>query len=112
MPALSLIAAFDLEEEALLTAALIDRPISPGTLFHAAERIAVMEQLFNLRHAPEKMDVKFPRTIMEKENSRLITENLKQMLSAYYDVMGWDDTGYPKPETLKALGIDENSISK
>jgi aldehyde:ferredoxin oxidoreductase len=106
VPALSLLAAFDLKDEALLATALIGTPITPEMIFHAGERIAAMEQLFNLRHAPEIMDVKLPKLFMDKDDSMLTSENLKQMLSAYYDVMGWDDTGYPKPDTLKALGIE------
>jgi aldehyde:ferredoxin oxidoreductase len=106
VPALSLLAAFDLEEEALLTDALVGTNVSPEMLFRAGERIAAMEQLFNLRHTPEKVDVKLPRAFMDKENSMLTSQNLQKMLTAYYDAMGWDDTGYPKPETLKALDID------
>jgi aldehyde:ferredoxin oxidoreductase len=106
VPALSLLASFDLEEEAQLAAALIATAISPEILFYAGERIAAMEQLFNLRHAPEKMDVKFPQEVMDQENSMLTAENLQYMLKTYYDAMGWDDAGYPKPATLKALGIE------
>jgi aldehyde:ferredoxin oxidoreductase len=110
VPALSLLATFDLEEEALLTTALTGKNVSPAMLFHSGERIGAMEQLFNLRHAPEKMDVKLPQLFMDKENSMLTRENLQQMLSTYYDVMGWDDEGNPKPETLKVLGIDMPEI--
>ena len=108
VPALSLLAAFDLEEESLLTNALLGTNVSPDMLFNAGERIAAMEQLFNLRHAPEKMDAEFPGQLTDKKHSMLTRENLQQMLSAYYEVMGWGDGGYPKPETLKALDIDQH----
>lgn len=106
IPALSLLATFDLEEEAELTAALICTPVSPKVFFHAGERIAAMERLFNLCHAPGKMSNNLPQQLMDQENSMLTTENLQSMLKAYYDAMGWDDAGYPKPETLKSLDIE------
>ena len=106
VPALSLLATFDLEEEAALTAALIRRPILPKALFHVGQRIAAMERLFNLRHVPGKMGNNLPEELMDKENSMLTSENLQSMLKSYYEAMGWDDSGFPKPDTLKELGID------
>jgi aldehyde:ferredoxin oxidoreductase len=106
VPALSLMAAFDLKEEALLAAALIQAPISPEMLFQTGERIAALEQLFNLRRGLKKMDQRFPRMFMESRCSMLTSANLERMLQSYYRAMGWDSLGSPELDTLAALGID------
>lgn len=36
-----------------------------------------------------------------------IAPHFEGMLKQYYQLMGWDEKGYPKPETLKALGLDK-----
>lgn len=106
VPALSLMATFDLKAEASLTAALIETPVSPQMLFHTGERIAALEQLFNLRHSSKKMDKQFPEMLMENCPSTLTVENLEHMLQSYYHAMGWDAEGRPMADTLAALGID------
>ena len=36
-----------------------------------------------------------------------IAPHLERMIQVYYDGMGWDATGKPLPETLRALGLDK-----
>jgi aldehyde:ferredoxin oxidoreductase len=33
-------------------------------------------------------------------------EKFKQMIDEYYEMLGWDGQGVPRPETLINLGLD------
>jgi aldehyde:ferredoxin oxidoreductase len=36
-----------------------------------------------------------------------IEDSLEPMIKKWYEVMGWDEDGHPKTETLKKLNMEE-----
>ena len=105
VPALSLLGAFDLEQEAALTAAVTGLDIRAVDLFTAGERIATAERLFNLGQSPASPGDGLPPMFLKDPDGRLTPENLEEMLQAYYRAMGWDAEGRPRAAKLEALGL-------
>ncbi len=105
VPALSLLGAFDLKYEAELATTLTQRRISAQDLFRAGERIAALERLFNLRHSPENSVDRLPSMFFKNKNQPLTRESLSRMIGEFYEAMGWDETGCPRDDKLKELGI-------
>jgi len=106
VPTLSLLGTFDLENEAVLTSAVTGLSLCAGDLFCIGERVATMERLFNLKHAPDVDEDRLPEMFFREGDSVLTPQVLQQMLSEFYAAMGWDDNGRPLKTTLAALGID------
>ncbi len=110
VPALCLIAAFDLEAEAELTSAFTGRATSALELFSAGERIVNLERRFNLKHGASARDDRLPDMFFEKdynagdEPSKPI-EWMEPMVAEFYRLMGWDENGYPTEQKLAELGI-------
>jgi len=77
-----------------------------GDLVCIGERVATMERLFNLKHAPDVDEDRLPEMFFREGDSVLTPQVLQQMLSEFYAAMGWDDNGRPLKTTLAALGID------
>ena len=105
VPALTCIGDFDLLHEADLAAAITDLPISAEALFLAADRIATLERLFNLRQGLFADQERLPPIFFKNEGQKLTLERMNQMLAEFYHVMGWDRLGRPTPEKLAALEI-------
>jgi aldehyde:ferredoxin oxidoreductase len=74
-------------------------------------RIYAVERLFNLREGFKRSDDTLPfRSLAEPMPDGPAKGNivsLEEMLSEYYSLRGWDDSGTPKMETLKNLGLDQ-----
>jgi len=112
VPALSLIGAFDLKNEAALAAALTEHPIRPEHLFEAAERTANLERLFNLTHGMQPREDDLPSMFFEMSpsaggaGSRRL-DWLKPMVRDFYAAMGWEENGIPSENTLRRLGLED-----
>lgn len=78
---------------------------------HQMNRIYTVERLFNLREGFRKSDDTLPfRSLAEPMPDGPAKGNivpLEEMLSEYYSLRGWDDSGKPKVETLKNLELDQ-----
>jgi aldehyde:ferredoxin oxidoreductase len=60
VPTLSLLGAFDLENEAALASSITGLSLCSDDLFQIGDRIAAMERLFNLKHAPDMDEDRLP----------------------------------------------------
>lgn len=105
VPALSLIGNYDLENEASISAAVTGLNLKADTLFRAAERIACLERLFNNRRGAKVADDSLPKMFSQATRPSLATEDLEQMRSEFYAVMGWDENGWPSKEKLAELEL-------
>jgi aldehyde:ferredoxin oxidoreductase len=106
VPTLSLLGAFDLENEAVLASAITGLPLYADDLFHIGDRIAAMERLFNLKHAPDMDEDRLPEMFFHDGDAVLTQTVMTQMLLEFYTAMGWDDIGHPLKKTLAALDIE------
>ncbi len=110
VPVLCLICAYDLVNEAELTAAVTGWPVDASSLFISGERIVNMERLFNLRHGGSAADDRLPDMFFEKEYNAGQQPSkphawMEPMIHEFYTIMGWDNQGHPSPEKLMELGI-------
>lgn len=78
-------------------------------MLRAGERIYNLERLFNLKAGIDPSQDTLPKRLLEEVipegPSKGHVHRLKEMLSEYYKVRGWDEKGYPKEETLKSLEV-------
>ena len=76
------------------------------------ERILNLERMFNVREGIRRKDDQLPKRLLaepmsEGPNKGAIVP-LEPLLDDGYAALGWDnETGIPKPETLKRLGLEE-----
>lgn len=110
VPALSIIADFELKNEADLLQAITGVDLGPSELFRIGERIVTTERLFNLRCGATKEDDTLPemflqQTITEGPAAGRKVHDLQKMVAEFYHLMGWDPAGVPTEETLNALEI-------
>ena len=77
------------------------------------ERINTLCRAFNVREGITRENDFLPPKFIEPETNRLTEgqfikkEEFKSMLDNYYEVCGWDaETGIPKKEKLRELGLD------
>lgn len=107
VPSLTCIGDFDLVQEASMAAAVTGLPITPESLFEAADRVAAMERLFNLGRGASSIDDVLPAMFFKSGQDRLTPELMNQMLQEFYQVMGWDESGRPEKQKLQELGIQQ-----
>jgi len=111
VPALSLIATFDLINEAELTTSVTGRSFDAEKLFKVGERIVNLERLFNLRFATNGADDRLPQMFFEKEyapeGKPLLYEWIEPMRQEFYKEMDWDDKGKPSKRKLMELDLLE-----
>jgi aldehyde:ferredoxin oxidoreductase len=75
------------------------------------ERIWNLERLFNLREGldPEREDT-LPKRLLEEPipdgPAKGKVSRLKEMLPEYYELRGWDTTGFPTKEKLAELDLE------
>lgn len=78
-------------------------------MLRAGERIYNLERFFNLKAGIDPSQDTLPKRLLEEPipegPSKGHVHKLKEMLSEYYKIRGWDEKGYPKEETLKSLEI-------
>lgn len=103
--------ALDAAHWARVYGAAIGAELNRRELERAAERVADMERLFNLRAGLSRKDDDLPprfktEPLMIEGRDRVISEEMRErMISDYYAARGWDFDGVPKKETLKELEI-------
>jgi aldehyde:ferredoxin oxidoreductase len=111
VPALSIIADYDLKMEAAFIKALTGLKFDPADLFLIGERIVNMEKLFNIRQgataADDTLPDKFIHEPIGEGPAKGVKADVESMIKDFYRVMGWDDLGTPSSETLMSLGLEE-----
>jgi len=79
------------------------------------ERIYTLERMFNNRQGRTRKDDYLPDRYYDEPTNvgmpmargkTIDREKFDEMLDEYYELHGWDNSGVPKPETLKRLGLD------
>ena len=111
VPTLSLLGTFDLENEAVLASVITGLSLHADDLFHIGDRIAAMERLFNLKHAPDMDEDRLPDMFFIDGDTVLTQSVMTQMLREFYTAMGWDENGRPLKKTLTELGIEPASLA-
>jgi aldehyde:ferredoxin oxidoreductase len=75
-----------------------------------ADRVNNLERLFNVREGLTRADDTLPKRLLTEPMptgaSRGNTVPLDAMLDEYYELMGWDPRGVPRPERLRELGLE------
>jgi aldehyde:ferredoxin oxidoreductase len=82
-------------------------------LLFAAERIVNMAHLFNLDRGLTFQEYRYPERFHKESEDYVKGERLpldhtkiEEMLKAYFELRGWDETGHVKDETKNRLKID------
>ena len=81
-------------------------------LLKAGERSNVMMRLFNFREGFTKDDDTLPERIMQElqngalEGEKIDKDDFQKMKQTYYQMAGWDKTGYPTKAKLAELGLE------
>jgi aldehyde:ferredoxin oxidoreductase len=81
-------------------------------LQRVGERIYNLQRCYNAWHGVGRADDRLPRRFTEEPspsgNAEGQVVELEAMLEGYYALRGWDpETGWPTPEKLRELGLDE-----
>jgi aldehyde:ferredoxin oxidoreductase len=71
-----------------------------------------LARVFNLRHGIgaelDAPSMRYGSTPLDGAGAgRGIMPHWDKMLQNYYSLMGWDEKGHPRPETLKSLGLED-----
>jgi aldehyde:ferredoxin oxidoreductase len=78
----------------------------------AGERIFNAERLFLMRSGFSRKDDRLPDRITKEPlpdgPAKGMVCHLDAMLDDYYPLRGWDETGRPTTDTLRALGLPES----
>ena len=88
---------------------------SEKELMLAARRFVTIEKCFNVREGARRGDDRLPWRMMNEPvpvgpNKGMVTDAtmLDNLLDQYYAAHGWDlETGIPRQETLKYLGLED-----
>jgi aldehyde:ferredoxin oxidoreductase len=93
---------------------------TPQEIWEIASRCNMIERLFNLREGLQREDLKKGDMLNHRyfdEPTRrgapdvvgrvIDREKFRKMIDEFYEYKGLDQNGVPKPETLKALGVDK-----
>jgi aldehyde:ferredoxin oxidoreductase len=93
---------------------------TPQEIWEVARRCNMIERLFNLREGLQREDLKkgdmlnhryfdepTRRGALDVVGRVIDREKFKKMVDEFYEYKGLDQNGVPKPETLKALGIEK-----
>jgi aldehyde:ferredoxin oxidoreductase len=90
--------------------------LSTKEIWECADRAYTMERLFNIREGLTRkddwlvdryFDEPTPLGLPIARGKVIDREKFKTLLDAYYQLHGWDESGVPKPETLKKLRLDK-----
>ncbi len=112
-------ASFGVDEEALakMYTYATGYKFSPETIMKIGRRTVTLERCYNIREGHTRKDDTLPWRIMNEVQEDLLDkqpekpvvsqEVLNKMLDDYYELVGWDkETGWPRPDTLRELGLD------
>ena len=83
-------------------------------LLAVGDRLVNLERCFNAREGITREDDALPKRFLDEPMpegpGKGQVVNLRVMLDEYYTLRGWDpETGIPKPETLKKLGLRQEA---
>ena len=83
-------------------------------LWAVAARAETLARMINCREGFSRKDDTLPDRILNEptpdgpgKGHVFTQEKLDRMLDEYYEIRGWDNEGYPLPETLERLGIEK-----
>ncbi len=111
VPLLSLVEDYDLSLTARLTSDVLGEEIGTSELLQAGERIITAEREFNISRGltagDDTLPEKFTDEKIEEGPAEGSVVELKKMLSEFYSLMGWDEKGVPREETLRRLGLED-----
>ena len=103
---------YHLTQLAGLLNAVTGQTVSVEELQQVADRIITTLRLFNIREGFTAADDKLPQRFYEPKTDGVLADKpldpvkMEEAKKQYYELMGWDrESGIPKPETLKELGI-------
>ena len=110
VPALSIIALFDLKNESELIKAMTGIELSSHELFTIGERIINLEKLFNIAHGALASEDNLPEIFKTEklDNAAVkgaVVHGLDMMVQDFYKAMEWDEHGVPTDRLLETLGI-------
>ncbi|AGK62135.1 Aldehyde:ferredoxin oxidoreductase [Archaeoglobus sulfaticallidus PM70-1] len=79
-----------------------------NSIYLAGERIYNLKRMFNVKCGITARDDTLPEIVMKplEGGSEGNVPDFELQKKEYYIERGWDDNGVPKPEKLKALGLD------
>jgi aldehyde:ferredoxin oxidoreductase len=101
--------ALGFDYQARFVSAITGLDFNVTRLLEIGERIYNLERVFNIGAGFSSDDDKLPErfeTVPFKEGlSKDRVVPINEMLSAYYNVRGWDENGVPKKEKLEELGL-------
>jgi aldehyde:ferredoxin oxidoreductase len=104
---------YSLAQLAGLLNAVTGQNVTAKELLEIADRTITTLRLFNLREGFTEADDKLPQRFYEPKTDGVLADKaldpvkMEAAKHCYYSLMGWDeDTGEPKEETLKKLGIE------
>jgi aldehyde:ferredoxin oxidoreductase len=84
---------------------------SADDLLEIGERIWNQERLFNMRagfdHTHDTLPERFFKEPISDGPAQGQSSKLDEMLQDYYNLRGWTEKGEPRPETLKALALED-----
>jgi aldehyde:ferredoxin oxidoreductase len=92
--------------------------LTPEDYLATGQRIQTLRQMFNLKQGVVPAEVKVsPRALgmppMKAGPHKGLQVNLPEMRRNYWEAIGWDpETGVPKAETIKALGLSGLTTGK
>jgi aldehyde:ferredoxin oxidoreductase len=93
-------------------------PRSAQELETVGRRIWTLIRLFNIREGFKRSDDSIPYRISEEEltdgrpkGHKLNQIDFNYMLDEYYEMLGWDQDGFPTADTLRDLGLIELKTS-
>ena len=107
---------YSYKQVAELTAAVTGWDTSVAEQLRVAERILTTCRLFNLRAGLTADDDRLPPRFFQPTHGGALAETaldhgeLERAKRYYYDLMGWDRNGVPKPEKLEELGIERKTF--
>ncbi len=85
----------------------------PGDLLRAGNRIITLERIFNMKRGASSVDDYLPEKFIKEPIKRGAGKgsvvNLEVMKKEFYRIMGWDERGVPKRETLKMLDLEDEA---
>jgi aldehyde:ferredoxin oxidoreductase len=95
-----------------LISALTGDPFTMEDFQKVGERILNLERMFNVREGIRRKDDQLPKRLLTEPMSEGPNKgaviSLEPLVDDAYLTLGWDkETGIPKPETLKRLGLEE-----
>lgn len=106
--------AFASEPWARMVSGTTGMDFSTGRLEEIADRITVLERIFNLEAGATREDDTLPKRFQTEairigDKDRLVSaETIDKLRSDYYKIHGWDDSGRPPADLVKKLKAERH----